>query len=421
MTRLPLIPEQQTIVDMLNSEEGHFFITGKAGSGKTHVLRAFQQLTQKKIAICAPTGIAAINAGGSTIHQLVGLGTGIPSDGTVDKYKIKSKKRKALEDLDTIVIDEVSMVSSEMMDATDRMLQYIREDSAPFGGLQIVMFGDVYQLPPVAPPALVEYLEAWNYKSEWFFDAKVWEDVEFESFELQTIHRQSDAHFKTLLNGVRDGTITQPELNQLNLVGMRQGKSKDSILLGARRKAVEFRNDTELQKLRSPLYTYDARVNTGYGRDEPADRVLRLKKGAKVMMLTNDREDRWVNGTHGTIADLSASTVSVEIDGMVHTVERYAWVPGGTHPEDYVAAPKYHQLPVKLAWGVTIHKSQGLSLDEIEVDLGHSGAFSAGQTYVALSRVKTPEGLFIKTPLRMNDIQVDKNVQRFFKTVKTSF
>jgi len=413
MTLPKLSAEQQNVVHYLESTEENVFLTGKAGTGKTVTLRAFQAATRKRVAVCAPTGIAALNASGSTIHNLLGLGTGLPADDGVDIYKVRSK-RKFITELDALVIDEISMVSSDLLDAMDRNLQGIRQNNDPFGGLQIIMMGDIYQLPPVVPKLAKKYYDDVGYRSEWFFDAKVWEDTEFKTFALQDIHRQSDPTFINLLNGVRDGSITQDELNLLNALGARKGKTDKAILLGSRRDIVEEHNRVNLNKIRGKRDTYTARVNTGFGRMEPADRVIHLKPGARVMMLSNDRTGRWVNGSQGFVKSCGPTLVQVELDdGQSHAVDRFAWVAAGTPPESYPDAPKFHQIPIKLAWGVTIHKSQGLSLAEIDINMG-SGAFSPGQTYVALSRVTTPEGLYISTPLRMSDIRVDPNVKRFF-------
>lgn len=410
-------PEQKQVVDHLCYTTEHTFITGKAGTGKTHVLRWFQRTTNKSIAICAPTGIAALNAGGSTIHNLVGLGASLPADQFVDIYKVKAS-RQWMAELDVLVIDEISMVSSDLLDAMDRVLREIREFDAPFGGLQVIMFGDVYQLPPVVTDDNKGFYKRHRYESEWFFDAHIWSETSFTTFELETVVRQSDEDFKTILNGVRDGSITPSELKQLNMVGSRRDRPDSVMLLGSRRKAVSDHNEQQLKLLKPRARLYEARVNKGFGRNEPAERKLRLKRGARIMMLSNDRGERWVNGTQGVIEYCGDDSIDVRLeDGTSQTIERNMWVPGGTPPEEFKLAPKFVQLPIKLAWGVTIHKSQGLSLKEIDVDLG-SGAFSPGQTYVALSRVTSPQGLYLRGPITMKDIQVDPNVRRFFSNLR---
>lgn len=410
--------EQRAVINALLRSKGHAFVTGKAGTGKTTVLHWFQEETNKKIAIVAPTGIAALNAGGGTIHRTIGLGTGLPADEDIDKAKIKSKRGAYLKSLDVLVVDEVSMVNADMMDSMDRMLRYHRDiDTEPFGGLQVIMFGDVYQLPPVVKDEDRAYYDFLGYRSPWFFDAHVWEEEPMTLHALEVVHRQSnpdDEYFKTLLNGVRDASITPEQLLHLNMAGHRNVKTDDSILLAARRVEVADRNKEALKALKTKKYVYQARVNTGFGRDEPADRLLELKEGAHVMMLNNDTEDRWVNGTQAVVASLGEDSISVEIDGTRHSVGRFAWVPDGTPPERYPDAPKYHQFPVKLAWAITIHKSQGLSLDAVEIDLGPWGVKTPGQTYVALSRLRESGGLTLRTPIRMSDVKVDPHVLRYF-------
>jgi ATP-dependent DNA helicase PIF1 len=415
MAEFSLSSEQQAVLQHIERGHGHVFITGKAGTGKTAVLRHLMKTTHQKVVVCAPTGIAALNAGGSTVHNLLGLGTALPADAHTDHHLVKTQKAW-LKEVDILVIDEVSMVSSDLMDSMDRVLQEVRGDGDPFGGIKVVMFGDPYQLPPVVDKEAESYFRRARYRSAWFFDAHVWTQTNFTVFELEQIHRQDDPGFKDVLNAVRDGTVTADQLGQLNHVGMRKAKDK-GILLASRRAAVAERNTLKLKSIRSSAKTYKAMVNTGFGIKEPADRTIVLKNGAKVMMLNNDREERWVNGTTGVVTNVWDDEVTVEIDGIPYDVGRFAWVKAGTPPEFYKEAPKFRQIPVKLAWAVTIHKSQGLSLPAVEIDLG-TGAFSPGQTYVALSRVTTPEGLFIKTPLTMDDIQVDPNVKRFMQAVK---
>jgi ATP-dependent DNA helicase PIF1 len=417
MSLAPLNAEQQAVFDFVNHNDEHVFISGKAGVGKSHVIKWLRQSCRKRIAVCAPTGIAALNVSGSTIHNLIGVGTLLPADLHLNINEVK-RNRQWLKDLDIILIDEVSMVSSDMMDSIDRVLQKIREDDRPFGGLQMVMVGDPYQLPPVIAKEDAEYYKN-NYRSEWFFDAHVWSYEPFKTFELNTVLRQSDAEFKDILNAIRDGTITTDQLHQVNSVGLRNRKrGVDPILLGARKKIVEDHNALKLRSIRAPKHVYTAKVNKGFGHREPADRKLELKLGAKVMMLNNDREERWVNGSMGVVTGATRDTLEVEIDGFTHDVGVHTWVKAGYKPEDYQLAPKFYQMPLKPAWAVTVHKSQGLSLPEIDVDLG-AGAFSAGQTYVALSRVTTPGGLYLRNPLRLSDVKVDPNVRRFYEELGT--
>lgn len=415
MSLAPMSPEQQRVVNYINHTTEHIFVTGKAGTGKTHILHWLQQLTSKKMTICAPTGVAALNAGGSTIHRLFGLNTLLPADTGVNISKVRSNN-PVLTQIDMLVIDEVSMVSADILDSMDRVLQAVRGRYEPFGGVQIVMFGDPYQLPPVIAKEDESWYSQNVYESAWFFHAHIWEDTPFIPFQLETIHRQSDTAFKDILNAVRDGTVTQSQLDQLNTVGSRKA-APGAILLGSRRDTVRIKNAAGLRKIRAPRKTYTARIQKGFGHLLPAEREIHLKPGAHIMMLSNDQDDRWVNGSRGIIGSCSDDEVIVRLeDGTSHNVGRQYWVPGGTLPENYKDAPKFSQLPLKLAWGMTIHKSQGLSISEAEIDLGY-GAFDYGQTYVALSRITDPSGLYIKNAIRMRDIKVDPHVRKFFETL----
>lgn len=420
MTKITLSPEQENVRQAIEGSDEHFFITGKAGTGKSALLQEFRRRTSKNVVVAASTGIAALNVSGNTLHRLVGVGTAIPADLGVDLLKVK-QKRKHLAQVDTIIIDEISMVSADLLDACDRTLRYITGNRLEaFGGIQVVMFGDPYQLPPVTTNDVKRFYRSQGYRSPWFFDAHVWEDTEFNTVELEHIFRQSDATFKDLLNVVRDGTATEDHVKLLNVLGARPGKTENAVLLGSTNKLVEDHNRKNLAKLRGRTHVYNARVNTGFGRDEPAPRRLDLKVGAHVMMLNNDKTDRWVNGSRGVIENLHPDSITVRMDdsGEAYSVGFHAWVPDGTDPENYRTAPKFWQIPVKLAWAVTIHKSQGLSLPEVEISLGDRGAFADGQTYVALSRVTNPAGMYLAAPLSMSDIRVDKDVKRFFEQIR---
>lgn len=413
--------EQRQVVSAINRSNENFFITGKAGTGKTHVLHWLHETTTKNILVCAPTGVAALNANGSTLHNLIGLKTSLPADMYVD-WKVLGKRRTALDGVDTIVIDEVSMVSSALLDAMDRNLRRIRSTPmTPFGGLQIIMFGDPYQLPPVVTDEDRAYFRQESYRSPWFFDAQVWEgDTEFHTFALNHIHRQSDDAFKEILNAVRDGTVTEAQIKQLNAVGGRiVTPGKHEMMLTAYRKMAAEHNAQELRKLKGKAKVYEARVNKGFGLNEPAERKISLKVGAKVMMLSNDLEGRWVNGSQAKVTDLQDDTIWVDIDGSTHAVTMHTWVKAGFPPEDYKIAPKFYQFPIKTAWATTIHKSQGLSLPEVTIAMGGDmkRPRPAGQVYVALSRLTNPAGLHLRSPLKLSDVQVDPNVQRFFAEI----
>lgn len=417
MTLDPPNDEQQKIIDHLHNTDRSVFITGKAGTGKSHVLKHYQAAGKHKIIVSASTGVAALGVDGKTVHRMLGLGTALPADLYTDVYKLRST-HGWLKNFDVLVVDEISMISSDLMDAMDRNLQIIRGNHEPFGGMRMVMFGDPYQLPPVVTDDFKKYLKAHKYRSEWFFDAKVWQkDTSFDTFSLEQIQRQrGDEQFTHLLNAVRDGSITSEELRLINIVGGMNKPTDNTLLLAGYNRTVFDKNTNSLASLPGKTYTYEAKVSTGFGRDEPAERVIHLKPGAKVIMLTNDGQDRWVNGTVGVVTTCADSWVTVEIDGERYNISPHPWIPSDCAPENFPISPKYIQLPMKLAWAVTVHKSQGMTKDEIEIDLG-AGAFSPGQTYVALSRVTSASGLVLTHPLAPSDIKVDTNVARFFKNI----
>jgi ATP-dependent DNA helicase PIF1 len=332
-----------------------------------------------------------------------------------------------LNTIDTLVIDEVSMVNADLVDAIDRSLRQARQKpSTAFGGVQVVLFGDPYQLAPVPGDADERAYFTDQYRSMWFFDAKVWQETELRIFELTTIHRQHEAEFKFMLNAVRHGMVTAEIAGRLNETGARPTPTDGTITLATRNDTVNRINAAALARLPGAVKTAKAEVSGEFGgRSYPADESLQLKVGARVMFLRNDSVSeggqRWVNGTVGTVTKIS-STVFVEVDGEVHEVQPAIWekfkytysASTKTLKKDIVA--EFTQFPLRLAWAVTIHKSQGKTYDRAIVDLG-SGTFSAGQTYVALSRLTELEGLYLSRPLRPSDIRVDPDVQRFMSGV----
>ncbi|GAA2909160.1 ATP-dependent exoDNAse (exonuclease V) alpha subunit [Microbacterium keratanolyticum] len=442
-----LSEEQQELFRLIEDTREHVFVTGRAGTGKSTLLQHFAWNTSKQIAVCAPTGVAALNVEGQTIHSLFKLPIGLIADTQIDQ---SDATRRILNAIDTLVIDEVSMVNADLMDGMDRALRQARgRRSEPFGGVQVVMFGDPYQLAPVPPRGdEARYIED-HYRSFWFFDAKVWagsvENAEsglldlgrhgahLHVRELVQIHRQSDDGFKAMLNAVRYGRVTADIAEKLNTAGARPAPEPAPgetpvITLATRNDIVNSINRRHLAALPGREQTAKAEVNGDFGRGEsafPADSELKLKVGAQVMFLRNDVSQqgdppRWVNGTIGTVQRILGDSVRVEIDGESVDVEpavwerfRYAYNPGTkTLTRDVVA--EFTQFPLRLAWAVTIHKSQGKTYDRAVIDLG-SGAFAPGQTYVALSRLTSLDGLHLSRPLRPSDIRVDPDVTRFMK------
>ena len=440
---LALSAEQEALFRLIEDTREHVFVTGRAGTGKSTLLQHLAWHTSKQIAVCAPTGVAALNVEGQTIHSLFKLPLGIIGAHDEDQ---SDATRKLLNAIDTLVIDEISMVNADVMDAIDRALRKARgRRGEPFGGTQIVMFGDPYQLAPVPPRGdELRYVND-HYRSFWFFDAKVWVgeaasdgilDVgsygaDLHIRELVDIHRQSDPAFKAMLNAVRYGHVTADIAEVLNTTGARTPPDPVDgehpiITLATRNDIVNNINRRHLTELVGREQTAMAEVNGDFGRGDaayPADLELKLKVGAQVMFLRNDTASfgeppRWVNGTIGTVTRIAGETVRVDVEGEEFDVEpavwekyRYSYNPGSKQlTRDIVA--EFTQFPLRLAWAVTIHKSQGKTYDRAIIDLG-SGAFAPGQTYVALSRLTSLDGLYLSRPLRPRDIQVDPDVRRF--------
>jgi ATP-dependent DNA helicase PIF1 len=421
-----LSTEQAAVFEAIENSRENMFVTGRAGTGKSTLLNHLAANTDKQVVICAPTGVAALNVGGQTIHSLFRLPIGVIADHAIEQ---QPALKKLLSSIDTLVIDEVSMVNADLVDAIDRSLRQARQKPfEAFGGVQVVLFGDPYQLAPVPGDADERAYFTDQYRSMWFFDAKVWQQTGLRIFELTLIHRQHEGEFKFLLNGVRHGQVTAEMAARLNEVGARSAPTDGAITLATRNDTVNRINAMELARLPGKALTAKAEITGDFaGRGFPADEELELKVGARVMFLRNDSlgegGQRWVNGTVGTVTKI-ASTVFVEVDGEEHEVqpaiwEKFKYTYSATTKQlrkDIVA--EFQQFPLRLAWAVTIHKSQGKTYDRAIVDLG-SGTFSAGQTYVALSRITALDGLYLTRPLRPGDIRVDQDVLRFMERATT--
>lgn len=422
---LTLTDEQAEVFELIERSRDHVFVTGKAGTGKSTLLEYLNWHTDKTLVVCAPTGVAALNVGGQTIHSLFRLPTGVIADEAID---LNDAVKKLLNALDMVVIDEISMVNADLMDAIDRVLRQARLRDVPFGGVQLVLFGDPYQLPPIEPrdAGEIAYFAA-HYPSLWFFDAKVWRETPLKVVELSQVHRQADPHFASMLNAVRHGQVTAEIAHELNSAGARRPlPSHGTITLATRNDMVRRTNERELAKLPGQPAVFQAELMGEWGRNSPADDRLELKVGAQVMFLRNDTQGgsqgpRWVNGSIGEVVELGRRVV-VRLGADEHEVEPADWeryrysydAQTKTLERELVAG--FTQLPLRLAWAVTIHKSQGASFDSAIIDLG-SGAFANGQSYVALSRLTTLDGLYLSRPLRPSDVRVDPTVAEFMGVV----
>jgi len=423
MPRSDLAPEQRAVFEAIETTREHIFVTGRAGTGKSTLLEYLAWNTSKQLVICAPTGVAALNVGGQTIHSLFRLPIGVIADHEIEQ---SAELKKLLNAIETLVVDEVSMVNADLLDAMDRSLRQARQrPNEAFGGVQLVLFGDPFQLAPVPGDGDERAYFADRYRSIWFFDARVWDETDLTIYELGTIHRQHELEFKQLLNAVRHGQVTAEMAGRLNSVGARPAPDDGTITLATTNATVTRINQGALGRLPGRILSAVADVTGDFGgRAYPADEKLELKVGAQVMFLRNDAggEGRWVNGTIGEVVRIS-DNVTVEIDGERHEVapatwERYKYSYSPVTKQltrDVVA--EFTQFPLRLAWAVTIHKSQGKSYDRAIVDLGQR-SFAPGQTYVALSRLTALDGLYLSRPLRPSDIIVDDNVRRFMERAK---
>tara|TARA_R110002020_G_scaffold152794_9_gene331601 strand:- start:220463 stop:221761 length:1299 start_codon:yes stop_codon:yes gene_type:complete len=425
VSEITLSPEQAAVFAAIETTRENLFVTGRAGTGKSTLLNHLAHNTSKQIVICAPTGVAALNVGGQTIHSLFRLPIGVIADHELEQ---NDQLRKLLNTIETLVIDEVSMVNADLLDAIDRSLRQARQrKKEPFGGVQVVLFGDPYQLAPVpGDPDERAYFED-RYRSIWFFDALVWQETDLTIYELTSIHRQHEDEFKYMLNAVRHNGVTAEIAGRLNAVGARPAPNDGTITLATTNSTVTRINASALARLPGRVLTAKAEISGEFGgRAYPADEALELKVGAQVMFLRNDTQEggtqRWVNGSVGTVVKI-ADTVWVEVDGRDYEVKPAVWE---KFKYSYSARTKalrkdvvaeFTQFPLRLAWAVTIHKSQGKTYDSAIVDLGPR-SFAPGQTYVALSRISRLEGLYLTRPLRPSDIIVDENVVRFMSRSK---
>ena len=446
MKQVILSDEQRRLFEYIESSENNIFVTGRAGTGKSTLLTHLIENTKKRVAVCAPTGVAALNVGGSTIHSLFGFPFGILGTQNL-RHHLNRSRREVLAAIDCLIIDEVSMVNADMMDAIDTAMGIAKgRQKLPFGGAQVVMFGDPYQLAPVPGGPEDRAYMAENYQSNWFFDAHVWRKDSLERYELTEIFRQHDEEFKHILNAIRVGQATQEMLDVINRAGNRFPPHDNVIRLATTNESVNGVNTQRLARIENPPKLFHASFSAGdqkaFGNTLPAEPVVQLKVGAQVMFIKNDDANkrakdgtalkRWVNGTIGTVVELPSSggviveTEEERLDVGVSIWEKVRYEVDeefdeatGKVKEVLVAVPiaEFRQIPLRLAWAVTVHKSQGQTYDEVQIDMGR-GAFSAGQTYVALSRVRSLEGLYLTRAIRMNDITVDQNVVRFMSGVR---
>lgn len=417
-------PEFRRALSLLEGSNSNLFITGKAGTGKSTLLRHFRATTYKNVAVIAPTGVAALNVKGQTIHSFFRFRPDI----TPDTVRRLSRFGSAMyRKIDTIVIDEISMVRADLLDCIDRFMRMNGRDvSRPFGGCQMVMIGDLYQLPPVVTRDETEIFNS-HYKSPYFFDSQVFSELDVKFIELTKHYRQTEDAFISLLNAIRSNKITQTQIDAINS-RYNPGALPDDksyVTLTTTNASADRLNGERLSQIHDKEYVYNASFAGEFDkRVLPADEVLHIKKGAQVMLLNNDSDGRWVNGTIGTVSSIGDSddgndTVYVELPdrrGVAiepHTWEIFKFSLDDAHGKLVAKRTgSFSQYPLTLAWAVTIHKSQGKTFDRVIIDIGH-GTFAHGQLYVAMSRCTTLDGIILRKKVEQKHILMDERIVEF--------
>jgi len=433
MTSTPLVNHELKLArDFVQYTGSHIFLTGKAGTGKTTFLHNLKgPLSAKRMIVTAPTGVAAINAGGVTLHSFFQLPFGpfIPGSEAHEKnrqrmFRFSKEKKRIIKSLDLLVIDEISMVRADLLDAVDAVLRQHRRNEQPFGGVQLLMIGDLHQLSPVAKQNEWQLLRQ-HYASVYFFSSHALARTDVLTIELQHIYRQSDARFIKLLNRVRDNRLDADaigELNQRYIKDYTPGEGEGYITLTTHNRSADAINETRLAALRDKEYRFDAEISGDFPEHAyPAPGALVIKKGAQVMFLRNDTsgEKRYFNGKIGKIKHISREDIRIKCPDesgeiVVEPVEweniKYTVNEENKEIEEDIIG-KFRQFPLKPAWAITIHKSQGLTFDKAVIDA--AAAFAHGQFYVALSRCKTLEGMVLRSPIPSRGIDTDAAVLSF--------
>jgi GTPase SAR1 family protein len=437
-----LTDDFRSAFNLMENTNYSIFITGKAGTGKSTLIEYFRIHSKKKYVVLAPTGIAALNIGGKTIHSFFKFPPQVVTSDQIKDNTYRSEIQEIFKYLNTIIIDEISMARADVIEGIDYILKKFRDEDKPFGGVQLICVGDLYQLPPVISKKdnvtitydgeiifnglLYDYFER-KYKGHYFFNSDAFKDADFKYCLLNTIFRQKDDNnFMNILNAIRENNITNDLLKQLNDRFSDQIKeANDEIVLCTTNAAVDSINKKRMRDLITRAFIYEAIVTGVFetefdAKDYPVEKQLILKENAQVMFTKNDKEGRWVNGTIGTVKELANDKIDININGTTFTINQETW-----EAIDYEYDEKndklisnvigtFTQYPLKLAWAITIHKSQGKTFEKVIIDLGN-GAFAHGQTYVALSRCKTLNGIKLKKLIKQKDIILDDKVVNFIK------
>lgn len=426
-------PEFQDIWKLISYTRQSVFMTGKAGTGKSTFLRHIVENTKKRTVVLAPTGIAAVNAGGVTLHSFFHLPFKplLPDDPELQirnlrqRLKHTAEQQKLIRELELIVIDEVSMVRADIIDFIDKVLRlYSGRFREPFGGKQLLLVGDIFQLEPVVTSDMRDIFRD-LYPNLYFFSAKVFRDFALVPIELRKVYRQSDSLFIGMLDRMRLGAVSAEDIAMLNSRVDPEASSPErqkefTMTLAPKRDTVDAINTSRLGRLKRKLHTFHGEIRDKFPENSlPVPLVLELKVGAQVVFVRNDPEKRWVNGTIGKIHSISENSLEVELEnGQIHTITREVWenvsyrYDKETKKIDEEVLGTFTQYPLRLAWALTIHKSQGLTFPRVIIDL-EGGAFAAGQAYVALSRCQSLEGLTLRTKVNPYDFFVNPAIRSF--------
>lgn len=429
--------ELQNALQIIQYTHRSLFLTGKAGTGKSTFLRYISQTTKKKHVILAPTGIAAINVGGSTLHSFFKLPFYplLPNDNRYSvrnlrkTLKYNSEKIKLIKEVELIIIDEISMVRADIIDFIDKILRvYAQNMRVPFGGKQLLLVGDMYQLEPVLKEDERALLQPF-YPSKFFFDAHVFREMQLVCIELQKVYRQSDPLFISILDHIRTSNATQADLSILNQrVGSNNDEAADAlaITLSTHRDTVDYINQQHLQQLPGQPTVFYGIIEGEFPENNlPTPMKLEIKTGAQVLFVKNDREKRWVNGTLGTVIGMGDESdgliyvrteqgEDVDVEQEIWSNVRYTYNEKEQKIEEEEIG-NFRQFPIRLAWAITIHKSQGLTFNQVNIDLS-GGVFAGGQTYVALSRCRSLEGINLEAPIKKENIFISPAIKSFAKT-----
>jgi ATP-dependent exoDNAse (exonuclease V) alpha subunit len=421
----------------MEETDRNVFVTGRAGTGKSTLLQYFRKRTEKNIAVLAPTGVAAVNVQGQTIHSFFNFRLDVTPD-TVKK--IRPRDKDIYKKLDAVIIDEISMVRADLLDCVDIFLRkHGRKKNRPFGGIQMIFIGDLYQLPPVVTSREKELFRH-HYKSPYFFSARMFDEdlfsnmleepahYEMEFVELEKVYRQKDTTFLNILNAIRNNSVADDDIEEINKrvsPGFKADPGEFYIYLTTTNAAAEEVNISRLSELSGETYQYEGDIKGDFEtRALPTSLNLTVKRGAQVMLLNNDPLGRWINGSIGRISDIDEEedqpdTIWVELaDGEIVEVTPFEWemyeFSYDKESSSIISESigSFIQYPLKLAWAVTIHKSQGMTFDRAFIDIGR-GTFSHGQLYVALSRCTTLEGLVLKRPVHKKHVLLDRRVVAF--------